>query len=141
MAAMPWVDIHLATLALLALVIVYSDLSALLYVLGYKRTLNKVSLLWEHRLVWAGLGVMLLSGGSMFLPGWEYYLSEPVFLVKMGFVAALVINGFFIGALVARMGEVPFAELEQSIRIRAFISGAISTASWAGAASIGWFFL
>lgn len=138
---MDWIDIHVATLSVLALVIVYSDINALLYLLGKKSVLSEKMVRIEHRVVWSGLALMILSGGAMFLPGWQYYIHEPAFLVKMTFVGALIINGFLIGKIASQASVAPFKELEPAVQKRMLISGAVSTLAWVGAATIGFFFL
>ncbi len=70
-----------------------------------------------------------------------YLSAQPVFWLKMGFVAVLVVNSFFIGALMRLSTETPFAELTRGQRLRLVISGGLSATSWAGAAIIGLFFL
>jgi uncharacterized membrane protein len=134
-------DIHLITLALTALVILYSDHKGFQYFWGSLETLPRSFVTWSHRLVWTGLILMILSGFFLMLPAWEYYLADPVFFVKMGFVLTLVVNAFFIGRLSLLTTERAFQELPSDLKKTLLVSGALSAAGWVGAASIGFFFL
>lgn len=133
--------IHLTTLALSAIVILYSDHMGFAYFRGTRTTLPLSFVTWSHRLVWAGLIGMILSGFFLVLPAWEYYLAEPVFFVKMGFVLTLIVNAFFIGKLSVLTTERAFAELPPELRKTLLVSGALSGIGWVGAAIIGFFFL
>jgi uncharacterized membrane protein len=133
--------IHLTALALTAIVILYSDHMGFAYFRGKRLTLPLAFVTWSHRLVWAGLITMILSGFFMVLPAWEYYLEDPVFFVKMGFVLTLVVNAFFIGKLSLLTTERAFAELPLDIKKTLLVSGALSGIGWIGAAIIGFFFL
>jgi hypothetical protein len=73
----------------------------------------------------------------MFIDRSSYLLSQTAFLVKMCFVAALVINGFLIGSVSRLASEKAFAELSSSERRRVFVSGAVSTIGWIGAVACG----
>lgn len=138
---MEFVTLHLFTLAVTALAIVYADHQGFLYFRGKKKTLSREFVVWNHRLVWAGLLLMIFSGGMMAYPAWEYYITEPVFLLKMFFVATLVINAFAIGKLIEVATIRPFAELSKAEKIPLLFSGAFSGMCWIGAAAIGYFFL
>jgi hypothetical protein len=133
--------IHLTTLAFTALVILYSDHKGFQYFWGSVQTLPRSFVTWSHRLVWTGLILMILSGFFLMLPAWEYYIADPVFFVKMGFVLTLVVNAFFIGKLSPLTTERAFHELPPDLRRTLLVSGALSAIGWIGAAIIGFFFL
>jgi hypothetical protein len=134
-------SLHFFTLALTALVIVYSDHEGFAYFRGKKQTLSKSFLVWSHRLVWVGLLGMIITGFFLTLPSWTYRLQEPAFYVKMGFVLVLVVNAFAIGTLSKIAGEKSFSALEPEVKRTLLLSGVLSAISWVGAAVIGFLFL
>ena len=134
-------NLHLATLALTALVILYSDHEGFLYMRQKKVTLSPVFVMWSHSLVWIGLLGMIITGIGLVLPAWEYYLGDPVFYVKMGFVLTLAVNGLFIGKLSHVATETPYALLDRDTKHTLMLSGALSATGWIGATIIGFFIL
>lgn len=138
---MSYLTLHLFTLAVTALAILYADHQGFLYFRGRKHTLSREFVVWSHRLVWVGLLLMIFSGGMMAYPAWEYYVTEPAFLVKMFFVVTLVINAFAIGKLSHVAVRSPFAELSKREKTQLLLSGALSGICWLGAAILGYFFL
>ena len=135
------VTLHVATLLLTALFILYSDHQGFLYFRGKKATLSPTFLAWSHRLVWCGLLLMIVSGILLVLPSWEYRLQQPIFYVKMGFVLVLVVNAFAIGTLSRVAAQKPFAMLSLEEKRTLLLSGTLSAVSWVGAATIGFLFL
>lgn len=134
-------NVHLAVLLITALVIVYNDHEGLAYVRGKREVLNPKVIRWSHRFVWLGFGLMVLTGVALVLPAWEYWLADPTFYVKMGFVVTLLINGVFIGKLSHVAVERPFALLSREEKVVLLTSGALSGIGWLGAAGIGLFVL
>lgn len=138
---MEFEEIHLAILAATALVILYSDHQGYLYFRGKKPVLRENFIRWSHRLVWIGLVGMVLTGVSMVIPQWEYFLADPVFYVKMGMVAVLAVNAIAIGTLSPVATTTPFAALPREQRNTLIFSGTLSALGWISAALIGFFFL
>lgn len=134
-------EVHLAVLALTVIAILWADHLGYQYLRGVKTTLDKVLVTRLHYAVWVGLIGMIVTGGIMAYDRWGYLSTLPVFQLKMGFVAVLVINSFFIGALMNRATERSFASLTQTERLQLMASGVLSAVGWIGAASIGLFFL
>ncbi|MBP9669350.1 MAG: hypothetical protein KBE09_03605 [Candidatus Pacebacteria bacterium] len=134
-------EIHLFTLFVVGLVIVYSDFQAFLYLIGKKRTLVKERVHLEHRVVWTALMVMIGTGLLLLFDEGVSLLLDGVFLLKMLFVVALVLNARAIGTLAPLASEKPFAQLDAPTKRKMVMSGAISSVAWAGAAIIGLFFL
>jgi uncharacterized membrane protein len=126
-------DVHVAILVLTACLVVCTDVAGLLYLLGKKQTLSERFIVWAHRLIFAGLAGMVVTGIILFIPMREYLLVQPNFYVKMMFVLALVVNAFVIGAHMKVASTTPFKLLPQSEKRKLFVSGAISTLSWLGA--------
>lgn len=133
--------VHLTTLIITAVVILYSDHQGLQYFRGKKATLSKTFVTWSHRLVWVGLITMIMSGISLVLPTWEYRLQEPAFYIKMGFVLVLIVNSYAIGKLRYVAIDRRFDELSVDVQKTLMFSGALSAVGWVGAAIIGFFFL
>lgn len=138
---MDYKTMHLITLSLTALVILYTDHEGLQYFRGKTALLSKAFVTWSHRLVWTGLILMILSGIGLILPQWEYRLQEPTFYVKMGFVLVLIMNSYAIGNLRYLATERPFLTLSPDEQKTLIVSGALSGIGWVGAAIIGFFFL
>ncbi len=135
------VTIHLGVLICTAVVILYSDHQGYLYFTGKKQILSERFLKWSHRLVWVGLLLMITTGILLAIPSLTYRLQQPIFYVKMGFVAVLVINAFAIGKLARLAMTKPFVELTKKEQYTLLISGALSGISWVSAGVIGYFFL
>jgi hypothetical protein len=132
--------LHVGTLLATIVIVLYADHEGFLYFRSKKLLLSRKSILWSHRLIWTGLSFMFLSGVGLILPAWEYWLSNPVFYVKMGFVLTLVINGVFIRNLSHIAVETPYAHLSPHTRTVLLTSGAISGVCWSGAIIVGFFF-
>lgn len=115
--------------------------------LGFKWIVENVQVLAEndikkyHTRVWIGLIGMMLTGFIMFLPMREFLLSRPQFYMKMSFVLALVLNGLAIGSLQKIATKKRFGELSTQEKAPLLVSGAISTLSWVGAATIAFFLI
>lgn len=133
--------IHLTTLALTALVILYTDHRGLKYFLGKEPTLPASFITWSHRLVWLGLLLMIGSGAFLVSEAWSYFSTDPAWLIKMGFVAVLVINACAIGRLSHVATTTPFAELSITQKRLLLVSGIASSTGWIGSALIGFFWL
>jgi hypothetical protein len=86
-----------------------------------------------HFGVWAGMCIIILAGMTMFLYSSSYYLSLPAFRIKMLFVAALLVNSFFIHTHLKISHNAAFADLPTRKKRELVLSGAVSALSWAGA--------
>ncbi len=125
--------IHIFLVCVTGLVVIFSDEQAFMWILGKKKVLDAKLVEILHVLVSIGLLCIILTGGLMFIDRASYLLSTPAFLMKMCFVAALVINAFFIGTLSKIATTRAFAELSLNERIPLFVSGGVSIVGWAGA--------
>lgn len=135
------VTIHLIILALTAVAILISDHYGVAYVRGTMPLLPKRRMELLHGLVWLGLLGMIGTGLYMAYPGLSFYIQKPEFVIKMVFVLVLVVNALFIGTMLGISSERPFAELTVGEKRKMFISGAVSSLGWIGAATIGFLFL
>ena len=131
------VALHLACIFVTGLAVLYSDEQALMWVLGKQRTIAPRLVDTLHIIVSIGLATIIATGGLMFLGGASYYLHEPIFITKMVFVGALIINGFLIDRLSVTATEKPFSELSHVQRAPLLISGAVSLTGWVGAGLCG----
>ena len=77
---------------------------------------------------------MIISGGVMAYPAREYLLTNIGFLIKIFFVGILFVNAIVIHFLSDLAIEKPFSALNNRERTFLFVSGALSTVSWLGAA-------
>ena len=124
--------VHLTTVSVLITTVVVTDLLGLSWLLGKRETLPLRVMQTLHRVVWTGLLIMILSGGTMFLSYREYLLSVPAFYVKIAFILTLVINAFFIGRHLAIASERAYSSLARAERIPLLISGGVSAIAWIG---------
>lgn len=129
--------LHILSIFVTGLCVLYSDEQGLLWMLGKKETLEPARIGLLHDVVSVGLAIIILTGGLLVMPSLSYYLHDPVFLVKMGFVGALIVNGFFIGRIALLSTTHSFASLTTRERLPLFISGAVSVMSWGGALLAG----
>lgn len=134
-------DIHLMILGATALAILIADHDGVWYMLGKKQTLSLRRIMFLHRAVGVGLLGMIATGALMVGPYLLYFLKEEGFLLKMFFVAVLVVNSFYIGHIAHVAAERPFALLTPREKLSLMISGGASAMGWIGAATIGFFFL
>lgn len=125
--------IHIAAICITGLVVLYSDEQGLRWMLGKKEVLDAKRIAFLHAVVSIGLPIIILAGGFMVLPVLDYYLRNPIFLMKMGFVGVLIVNGFFIGKLSTLATTRSFASLSHTERLPLYVSGAASVLGWGGA--------
>lgn len=96
-------------------------------------------------LVSIGLGLLILSGASLFLTNPEGYLASSKFLAKMTIIAVLVVNGILIHSLHvpplrAHIGDfLPTVEGFKKRSIYMYAGGAVSMTSWGAALVLGVF--
>lgn len=129
--------IHLTLVIITGLAVLLSDEQAFLWMLGKKDVLAPRFVDVMHIVVSIGLSGIIATGGIMFLSRSTYLLHEPVFLTKMVFVGALIINGFFIDRLSITATQKPFRTLSSSERFPLLLSGAVSFSGWMGAGICG----
>jgi hypothetical protein len=132
--------VHILSLVFSLGLIVFADKQAFAWIRGKKLTLNAVLMRRVHLLMWAGLLLLAGSGLLLFLPMASYLLSQPLFIVKMFFVAILFVNAVLIGRLMEVATLRPFGSLSWVETLPLFVSGAVSTFSWACAIIIAFYF-
>jgi hypothetical protein len=135
-----FLPIHILSLCVAGVGILVADKSAFAWLRGKKQTISTQVIFISHWVVTGGLAGLILSGLVLFWPRRDYLVMEPFFWTKMAFVAALVINSFVIEYLMHHAAARSFASLSKRERIPFYISGAVSTISWIGAALIGLLF-
>jgi hypothetical protein len=126
--------VHLLALAVAACGVVIADKIGFSWIRGKVRTLSPRTLHILHETLSYSLAALILSGLYLFWPMREYLLQQNLFLLKMLFVAVLVINSVVIDRLMLVATKVPFTAISGKGKVVLFISGAISFACWAGAA-------
>ena len=126
-------SVHVGIVFVLVPLILWTDHLGLNWVRGKTETIDARTLQRLHRLVWAGLCGMIVTGILLAYPYTDYLFNLTPFLIKVGFVAALVVNGLVIGKLMHIATRQPFRELGKRERIPLFVSAAVSTVSWVGA--------
>lgn len=127
------VYIHVGALGIAALGMAYADHEALAWLRGKKDTLLHKHLLQAHHLVAYALSAIIATGLLLFWPMRDYLLVQPLFWLKMGFVAALVANSFAIERLIHVPTRHPFRSLTHTQKLPLMISGAVSLGSWVAA--------
>jgi len=125
--------VHLTILGITALVIIFTDINGLLWLLGKKKTLPKKLFVWLHRFVWLGLFGMIATGIAMSYTYISALSLNKLFQGKMFFVLILIINAYLIGRHMELAFEKSFKELTKAEKTKLILSGLISTGSWIGA--------
>lgn len=125
--------IHLSALVFSVMVMLYADKQAFSWILGKTEKLDEKKLNRTHLAMWLGLGTMIASGVTMLAPQWSYLSKEPLFMMKMLFVAILVTNGVLIGRLVTVATTRTFASLSIKEKVPLFASAIFSLIGWIGA--------
>lgn len=82
--------------------------------------------------IWLALGILIISGIALFLSNPSGYSQSSKFILKMGIVGALTLNGILMtGYLHKNMEKLSFLTKSNTVVKRiAFASGGISIASW-----------
>ncbi|RJQ36530.1 hypothetical protein C4552_03355 [Candidatus Parcubacteria bacterium] len=94
-------------------------------------------------LVWAGVALIVITGGYMVAQDIEGHLASDKFLAKMTIVAVVVVNGavfhFVHLPILERSAGRPFRQSAEFMRNRTYLaaSGAISLVSWLAAFLLG----
>ncbi len=117
-----------------------SDILFFKFLKDLKITKNESSILHAlSKVIWFGIGIIVLSGFFLFLSDIERYSISSKFLAKMAIVAIIIINGFVLNFIVTpKLTSIAFGELKSSgIRRLAFASGAVSITSWVAAFILG----
>lgn len=129
--------LHITFLFLAAVGILVADHAALQWMRGKTEVIGKKILFTAHWIVTIALLGLVYTGLFLFWPQREYLLHQPLFLLKMIFVAALLINSMAIERLMHLAAVRPFSSLSAGQKAPLFISGAVSTLSWIGAGVMG----
>lgn len=125
--------VHIGALFLALAGMAYADSLAWSWMRHKKETLDLAHLRRAHTLVAVALGLMVLSGAYLAYPMLDYLLRQPLFYLKMAFVATLIANSFAIGALMHLPSRQTFRSLTSAQKRPLFVSGALSLTCWAGA--------
>ena len=135
-----YLPLHLLALAYAAWNIFHADHMGFNWVRGKVETLDGTQVKKYHRGTWVGLILAIITGIFAFL-NVRYIIVYPQFYIKMGFVAALIVNSFVIGALSKIPTTKTFISLSTKEKLPLIISGGISMTSWVGAAIMALFIM
>jgi hypothetical protein len=122
--------IHISVIIVTGLLVLYSDEQALLWVLGKIPVLDQKRVTVLHRSVSIGLALLLITGGLLYIRDVPFYISDPVFIVKMVAISALILNTYVIERLSHIATTRSYSSLTEKERLPLFISGAVSVAGW-----------
>ena len=134
-------EVHLGVLLITVVAILWADHLGFQYFRGQRLTLPALLVTRLHYAVSLGLVGMVATGAYMAYDRFGYLSTQPVFWLKMFFVAVLVGNALFITGLMRKAFTTSFAALSVRERTTLLVSGAASGLGWVGAATIGLFFL
>ncbi len=129
--------IHTFAVGFVIALIALADKEALAWVRGKKQVLDKSLLHNIHMLTWVALLTLTLTGLILFYPRWDYLLTQPLFLIKLLFVAVLFVNAILIGRLIEASTHRQFIELNVREKLQLVLSGGISFVAWLGALVLG----
>ncbi len=107
-------DFHIFFICTTGAFVLWADEEALRWMLGKVSMIAKWKITLLHRVVGCGLIGVLVTGISLALPSLSFYLHDSTFLTKMVFVAALVVNTFFIEEISSRYVSRPFKVLDHA---------------------------
>ena len=110
-----------------------ADKEALSWMRGKKPLLSPRRMRVFHVLTWSGLVALIVTGSILTYPMLGFLLSQPLFILKLLFVAILLVNAVLIGRLMHIAKGSTFASLSWNERLPLLTSGAISSFSWLGA--------
>lgn len=125
--------LHIGALGAAGLGMMYADHQAFAWLRGKKDTLLHKHLLLAHHAVAYALSAIIVTGLVLFWPMRDYLLGQPLFWLKMGFVAALVANSFAIERLMHLPTRASYKTLTHRQKLPLMVSGAVSLGSWIGA--------
>ena len=124
------VTIHIIAVIGTGLVVLYSDEQGFLWMLGKKKVLNQKRVALLHHLVAAGLAVLLITGGLLYIQAVPYYLSDPTFIIKLIAISALILNTYAIERFSKVAISKTFSSLTSSERLPLLVSGVVSVLGW-----------
>jgi hypothetical protein len=133
--------LHLLILAFIAWNVICADHLGLRWIQGKIKILEMREVKKYHYCISTLLGLMIITGFSLFWPLREFLLTRPQFYVKMGFVIALIINSIVISYLQKIATTKSFASLSLKEKLPLFISGAFSTVCWVLTATAGFYLI
>lgn len=128
--------LHIISFGFVLGVTAVADKDAFAWVRGIHSTLNAKRLTLYHRLVWFGLTSLILTGALLVYPDRLYLFSDVLFLIKLLFVAVLMVNAILIGRLQEHAVALPYKDIATSEKRALFHSGAISVFSWLAAVAL-----
>jgi NhaP-type Na+/H+ or K+/H+ antiporter len=131
--------VHIGALFFAGASVLAADSIGTRWLLGTTPVVNHAHARTLHYTTGSALLLLIVSGVTLFWPMHDYLLHDPLFLIKMGFVGALLVNSILIDRLMDTAASVPFAQLARSKQIQFVLSGAVSLACWVGAALCGYF--
>ncbi|HEY5383220.1 MAG TPA: hypothetical protein VIJ88_01555 [Candidatus Paceibacterota bacterium] len=125
--------IHLGALAVAGCGVLVADKVGFAWMRGKTQKISRRTLHLLHETISYALILLIASGLYLFWPVRSYLLHQNLFLLKMFFVAALVVNSIAIDRLMIVATKVPFASVSTKGKIILFLSGALSFTCWVGA--------
>lgn len=129
--------VHILGIGFAIAYIFQADKQAFAWVFGKTETFDTQVMHTIHRMMWIGLGTIVISGIFLTVPRWDYLIQQPLFIMKILFVGILFFNGILIGRLMDSASGRSFASLSNSEKIQLMASGAFSTIGWLGAITLG----
>jgi uncharacterized membrane protein len=129
--------LHVGSIVLTLLFVVYADEQGLQYLRGKRKTLQRERVRALHRIVAAGLSVIIATGALMVYQDPAFYFGQATYWVKMCFVLVLVVNACVIGFLSRFAVVTPFQELAKRDQWMLLASGGVSAFSWVATILLG----
>lgn len=125
--------IHILVVCSTLVVVLFADHYGFTWVTGKVNILEESKLRKLHFYTWVGIIVSIITGGIIFYNDYENLLTSSAFLLKMAFVATLVVNSVSIGIFKNVATKSKFSDLSTKERLPLIIAGGTSTLSWLGA--------
>lgn len=125
--------LHVFSVIFSFVTILRADFQALSWLLGKQELLSEERLRRYHSMTWAGLVALTMTGSFLSYPMLGYLFHQPLFIMKLLFVAMLITNAILISRHLHLAASRPFASLSIDERLPLFASAGISFAGWFGA--------
>jgi hypothetical protein len=129
--------IHILFICAAVIIMVMSDGDGYAWMQGRKATLEAHHVRRYHWAMWTVLAGLIMSGAYMAYPRLGYLSHDSAFILKMTFVALLVLNGLIIGHISHIATTRTYASLSRHERLPLLISGFISPVAWVLALVMG----
>ena len=124
------IGLHLLAVGATLLLVFYADSRAMRWIRTPGIRMNRRTVAFLHHGVSTGLAVIITTGALLLIPLADFIFKNPVFIVKMGAVGALIINSIFLDILSKKAITRSFDSLSPRERMHFLLAGGVSVLGW-----------